>query len=347
MPINESNNQVLPISLRMIARRAGVSLGTVSNVLNHPELVSPAKREVVLKVLKEANLGDASLKANRPKATLKSLGIMIPTLTNPFYVDLSNGFQEAASLAGYGAVICSMDENREMQGFYASLLLEQKIEGVLVSPIEQWDKYLYKFAARGIPVVLHGPKQSNLDLCSISGNHFHGGELGVQHLYDLGHRSIVWVTLEDRFPQIIEREAGVVAAAERLGITLKMICVSKINAAQGEAAVERILKLDSEPTAIFCANDYTAVGVICGLSARGIKTPEEMSVLGYDGISSLSNAILPLSTISQPVEQLGRDFAKILIEEIESSATHEHKNLLFEPELIARATTSQPRLYAV
>jgi LacI family transcriptional regulator len=126
-----------------------------------------------------------------------------------------------------------------------------------------------------------------------------------------------------------------------------MICVSKINAAQGEAAVERILKLDSEPTAIFCANDYTAVGVICGLSARGIKTPEEMSVLGYDGISSLSNAILPLSTISQPVEQLGRDFAKILIEEIESSGTHEHKNLLFEPELIARATTSQPRLYAV
>jgi LacI family transcriptional regulator len=83
------------------------------------------------------------------------------------------------------------------------------------------------------------------------------------------------------------------------------------------------------------------------LSARGIKTPEEMSVLGYDGISSLSNAILPLSTISQPVEQLGRDFAKILIEEIESSGTHEHKNLLFEPELIARATTSQPRLYAV
>ena len=100
MPINESNNQVLPISLRMIARRAGVSLGTVSNVLNHPELVSPAKREVVLKVLKEANLGDVSAKANRPKAALKSLGIMIPTLTNPFYVDLSNGFQDASSLAG-------------------------------------------------------------------------------------------------------------------------------------------------------------------------------------------------------------------------------------------------------
>jgi len=98
MPIKESNNQVLPISLRMIARRAGVSLGTVSNVLNHPELVSPAKREVVLKVLKEANIGEAAVKATRPKTNLKSMGIMIPTLANPFYVDLSNGFQEAASL---------------------------------------------------------------------------------------------------------------------------------------------------------------------------------------------------------------------------------------------------------
>ena len=342
-----ANNQQMNISLRQVARRAGVSLGTVSNVINHPELVSPTKREAVLKVLKETDFKHDLPKFKNASVAFKTLGIMIPTLTNPFYVDMSNGFQAEAAATGYGVLICSMDEDKEMQDFYASLLLERNAAGVLVSPIDQRDKYLDKLASREIPVVLHGPKQTSRDICSISGNHFRGGEMGVQHLYDLGHRSIAWVTLQDRFPQIVEREAGVVSAAERLGMQLKMICISKINAAQGEAAVDMILELDSQPTAVFCANDYTAIGVICGLSARGIRTPDDISVLGYDGISSFSSSILPLSTISQPVEQLGRQAAKFLIEEITSSDNHTHKNLTFEPELIVRATTSRPRLRLV
>lgn len=341
------NNQHMNMSLRQVARRAGVSLGTVSNVINHPELVSPAKREAVLKVLKETDFIHGMPKFKSASVAFKTLGIMIPTLTNPFYVDMSNGFQAEAAATGYGVLICSMDEDKEMQEFYASLLLERNTAGVLVSPIDQRDKYLDKLAARDIPVVLHGPSQTARDMCSISGNHHRGGEMGVQHLYDLGHRSIAWVTLTDRFPQIVAREAGVVAAAERLGMQLKMVCISKINAAQGESAVEKILELDTQPTAVFCANDYTAIGVICGLSARGIKTPDDISVLGYDGISSLSSSILPLSTISQPVEQLGRQAAKFLIEEITSSENHTHKNVVFEPELIARATTDRPRLRLV
>lgn len=256
---------------------------------------------------------------------------------------MSNGFQAEASGAGYGVLICSMDEDQEMQEFYTSLLLERNTAGVLVSPINERDTYIDRLAAREIPVVVHGPKQSMRDRCSISGNHFRGGELGIQYLFDLGHRSIVWLTLKDRYPQIVEREAGVVCAAERLGIELKMVCIPKINAAEGEGAVDEILELDSEPTAVFCANDYTAIGVICGLSARGVKTPEDISVLGYDGISSLASLILPLSTISQPVEQFGRRAAKLLIEEITSSCDHTHQNLIFEPELMARATTNRPR----
>jgi DNA-binding LacI/PurR family transcriptional regulator len=341
------NNQQMSLGLRYIAKRAGVSLGTVSNVLNHPELVSPLRRDAVSRVLKETNFVHEVPNVRKVHLLVKSLGVMIPTLTNPFYVDLCNGFQSEATSEGYGVLICSMDEDRNMQEFYASLLLERSTAGVLISPIDQSDKYLDKLSARKIPVVLHGPKQFSGNMCSISGNHHYGGELGIQHLYDLGHRDVVWVTLEDRYPQIIEREAGVVAAAERLGMHLRMVCIPKINAAYGEAAVDKILDLELETTAIFCANDYTAIGVICGLSARGIKTPDEISVLGYDGISSSASSVLPLSTISQPVEQLGREAAKLLIQEISSVKNHVHQNLSFEPELKARATTTRPRLKLV
>lgn len=340
----QSNGASLPKSLRQIARLAGVSLGTVSNVINHPEVVSPAKRDAVLRVLEANNFVHPMSRQKEPRSNFKSMGIMVPTLTNPFYIDMCNGFQNEVFAKGYGVLICSMDEDRGMQDFYTSLLLESNTAGVLISPIDQRDMYLDKFTTRDIPVVIHGVRENKRDICSISGNHFRGGELGIQHLYDIGHRDIVWVTLEDRFPQIIEREAGVVSAAERLGIRLRMVCIPKINAAYGELAVEKILNLDIDPTAIFCANDYTAIGVICGLSARGIKTPDDMSVLGYDGISSISSFILPLSTISQPVEQFGREAAKLLIEESISSDSHRHQNIAFEPELIARSSTSSPRL---
>jgi LacI family transcriptional regulator len=156
----------------------------------------------------------------------------------------------------------------------------------------------------------------------------------------LGHREIVWVTGPDTIPQVIDRTTGVMRAAKVTKADISTIRVALMNSAHGVDAAKKILALKKMPTAIFCANDLLAFGVMRGLLDAGIRIPEDVSLLGYDDIAFGNSAAVPLSSISQPAYQLGVTAAELLISECEEHEVHAHQQIKFQPQLVMRASTA-------
>ncbi len=326
--------------VREIAKRAGVSVGTVSNVLNRPELVSPAKRDVVMKMMHELNFIHSTPSAKPVALILPSFGVMVPNLANPYFADLIQGFQSVANAQGFGVLICSLNDDPAQENFYISMLIERGVLGVLSYSMGGMRGLNQSLVSRNIPEVIIDRESLNSETCSVTVDHELGGKLGVEHLVSLGHTNIVWLVGRVDLPQIQARTCGVKKAAKKLGIKVRTIEVADLRIPEGEKAVETILELENPPSAIFCGNDLLAYGVLSALNARGIHTPRDISILGYDDIFMSAATALPLSTVAQPIFELGASGARLLINESQVDGPHQHINLMLKPSLVSRATTT-------
>ena len=192
---------------------------------------------------------------------------------------------------------------------------------------------------RGIAVALLDREIQGRKQCSVSVDDVHGGQIAIEYLAGLGHKNIVWVCGPESIPQVADRGAGVAKAAKVAGSKIETIRVSLMNATNGEEAARKILELDVLPTAIFCANDLLALGVMRALLASKVRIPEQVSVLGYDNIEFAPSAAVPLSSIAQPSYQMGVTAADLLLNECEDGDSHEHQQIRFQPQLVERAST--------
>jgi LacI family transcriptional regulator len=192
-------------------------------------------------------------------------------------------------------------------------------------------------------VALLDTETKNSSQCSVSVDDVRGGEIAIEHLTSLGHREIAWVTGPETIPQVADRTIGVMRAAKVTKAEISTVRVSLMNSAQGTDAVKKILALKKMPSAIFCANDLLAFGVMRGLLDAGIRIPEDVSLLGYDDIAFGNSAAVPLSSISQPAYQLGVTAAELLISECEENEVHAHQQIKFQPQLVMRASTSNKK----
>jgi LacI family transcriptional regulator len=192
---------------------------------------------------------------------------------------------------------------------------------------------------RGISVTLIDAAGKTSTECSVSVNDVRGGEIAIEHLASLNHTNIAWVCGPATIPQAADRSKGVAAAAKSLKLKISPITTGTMTFAAGEEAVEDFLALESRPTAIFCANDLLALGVMRGLIARGVRIPEEVSIIGYDDIEFAPSAAVPLTSIAQPAYQLGTVAAQLLLSECEGIETHAHQEVHFQPELVVRNST--------
>jgi LacI family transcriptional regulator len=155
----------------------------------------------------------------------------------------------------------------------------------------------------------------------------------------LGHTKIAWVCGPETIPQVADRSAGVAKAAKVANVSVQTIKVALMNSTKGEEAALKILELDQLPTAIFCANDLLALGVMRTLLANKVRIPDQISLLGYDDISFAPSAAIPLSSIAQPAYQMGITAADLLLSECEDGDEHNHQQIRFQPQLVERATT--------
>lgn len=327
------------VSLRDVAKAAKVSVGTVSNVLNRSEVVAPKTLARVQATIKELGFVPNGFARNLRSGQSRTLGLIVPDVSNPFFTEVARGVEDAASKRDYAVFLCNSDESATKEERYVNVLIQQQVRGVLITPADMKSDRLDVMRDRGIAVALLDREIKGRKQCSVSVDDVHGGQIAIEYLAGLGHKNIAWVCGPESIPQVADRGAGVAKAAKVAGSKIETIRVSLMNATNGEEAARKILELDVLPTAIFCANDLLALGVMRALLASKVRIPEQVSVLGYDNIEFAPSAAVPLSSIAQPSYQMGVTAADLLLNECEDGDSHEHQQIRFQPQLVERAST--------
>lgn len=328
--------------MKDVASLAGVAVGTVSNVLNHPNLVRPLTRARVEAAMEQLGFipnGSArQLRAGRSRC----LGLVVLDVTNPFFTEVARGAEDYAQAAGYAVILCNSDEADDKERRYLRVLEEQRVRGILITPVHGRAPELRRIRERGTPVVLLD-RPGSAGQCSVAVDDRRGGEIAVSHLLGLGHRRIALVNGPVAIRQCADRRRGALRAVERAGLdpaaVLTEVTVPAMNARAGAAAADELLGRGPRPTAVFGTNDMLALGLLRRLGQAGVAVPGDLAVVGYDDIEFAADAAVPLTSVRQPKYQLGRAAAELLLDEADRPDQHEHRRIVFKPELVARASS--------
>jgi LacI family transcriptional regulator len=334
-----------PAGIKEVAAQAGVSVGTVSNVLNRPHVVREATRARV-----EAAMADLGFVRNESARQLRAgssrlIAYVFLDAGNPFFTDVARGIEDASREHGFALVMCNSDGDAAREEDYLGLLLEQRVHGVLVTAINDRGTRLRSLPMLGVPVVLVDRPASGIqEWCSVGVDDVHGGELAVTHLLEQGHRRIGFVGGPHAIPQVADRLAGARRALEVAGRSpedLTLLETDALTVATGREAGQRLTGLPSglRPTAAFCANDLVALGLLQELIHQGVAVPDDVALVGYDDIDFAAAAAVPLTSVRQPRQLLGRTATELLLQEAERLPGHVHEQIQFTPELVVREST--------
>jgi LacI family transcriptional regulator len=242
-------------------------------------------------------------------------------------------------------VVCNSAEDPARERRYLELLEEQRVQGVLITPVDPQNHLIDELPSRGTPVVLLDRTRAGNTHCSVAVDDRLGGRLALDHLIELGHRRIAFIGGPERIGQVHDRHEGALASIADAGLpadTLVDMWTDALTVDEGRTAGARIAGLPAagRPTAAFCANDLVALGLLQGCVALGLRVPDDLAVVGYDDIEFASAATVPLTSVRQPRRELGRAAARLLLDE-SGNPDHVHQQLEFVPELVARGSTRQ------
>ncbi|MEY9211953.1 LacI family transcriptional regulator [Thermobifida halotolerans] len=347
MPAPENTRR--PVGINDVAARAGVSPGTVSNVLNRPERVAEATRLRVERAIRELdyvrNSSGRSLRAGRSD----SVGLLVLDVTNPFFTMVARGVEDQAAEDGLTVMLLNSAENPERQRRSLRVLAEHRAAGAVVMPVDNDVADLLWLRERGIPWVLLDRGDVAVDVgSSVYVDNHAGGLAAGRHLVSLGHERITYLSGPLSLEQCRTRLAGLRAALEENGVeagdAVRLIEAPSLTADSGEKAVEEVLAGGPRrrPQAVFCANDQLALGLLKGLGARGLSVPDDLSVVGYDDVDVAALVHPGLTTVAQPKYQIGRAAMRLLAAEIHEPRGA-HERLVFTPRLVVRGSTAAHR----
>ncbi|HEY4624794.1 MAG TPA: LacI family DNA-binding transcriptional regulator [Blastococcus sp.] len=341
---------MLTASIRDVAERAGVSLGTVSNVLNRPDVVSEGTRQRVLAAIAELGFVRNESARQLRAGHSRTIGLVVLDIANPFFTDVARGVEEVANAAGLAVILCNSDDRAEKEAAHLDVLAEQRVQGVIITPTAELSPALDALRARGVPVVLLDRRAPEPDRCAVAVDDVHGGRLAADHLLERGHRRIAFVGGSSGLPQVQERHEGVEQAVwDACGShdALTVFSPEKLTVAAGREAAEQIIGMPAarRPTAAICANDLLALGMLQEMVRHGMHVPEDFAIVGYDDIDFAAAAAVPLSSVRKPRQELGRRAAQLLIDEARGE-NHLHEQLLFEPTLVVRESSMVRRTVA-
>jgi len=335
------------VGIKDVAREAGVSVGTVSNVINRPDSVARQTRERVQEVVRRLGYVRSESARQLRVGASRIVALLVLDMGNPFFVDVARGAERAARAAELGVMVCNSAGSPVEEAEYLSMFVEQRVRGVLVTPAGPAGGDLALLRRHEIPyVVVDRLVDDAEDACSVSVDDVAGGELAVAHLIGQGHRSIAYVSGPGhQYQQVRDRWEGARRAVAAAGLppeTVREIPTERLDVAAGADAVARLLGLPDRPTAVFCANDLLAMGVLQTLFGLGVKVPEEIALVGYDDIQFAAAAAVPLTSVRQPAVEMGRIAAEMLVEESAADyevSGHVHRHVVLQPELAVRASS--------
>jgi LacI family transcriptional regulator len=337
-----------PAGIKDVAERAQVSIGTVSNVLNRPHLVRSATRARVVAAMAEVGFVRNESARQLRAGSSRVIAYVFLDATNPYFTDVARGAEEASRDVGLALVLCNSNGEASREAEYLDLLLQQRVHGVLITAVDYEGAVLRSLPALGMPVVLVDRRATDAhDWCSVGVDDVRGGDLAVSHLLEQGHKRIAFVGGPLSIPQVADRHEGALGALASAGSSpdsLVMLTTAALTLAAGREAGQRLAGLPARrrPTAAFCANDLIAFGLLQQLLHLGVAVPNDIAIVGYDDIDFAAAAAVPLTSVRQPSQLLGRTAIQLLQQEALRDGGHKHRQVQFEPELVVRES-SVPR----
>jgi len=330
----------MAVSVRDVAAAASVSVGTVSNVLNHPDRVAA---DTVARV--QAAIADLGFVRNDAARQLRagrsrSLGLVVLDVANPFFAEVARGAEDRATAEGMTVLLGNSAQDAAREGAYLDLFREQRVNGVLLTPATAGEERVRGLVDAGIPVILVDAEAEGVP--SVAVDDVDGGYLAVSHLLSLGRRRVAFVGGPSGVRQVADRLEGARrAVAEHPDATLEVFEQPALSVLEGRAVGEQLAHRPAadRPDAVFCANDLLAVGMLQGLSILGdVTVPGDIALIGYDDIDFASATVVPLSSIRQPAREIGAAAVELLFEGMREPDASP-RTVRFQPELVVRAST--------
>lgn len=332
-------------TIRDVAKKARVSVTTVSRVLNGSPAVRPQTKEWVLRVIKELGYSPNLLARSLKNRTSHTIGLVVDNIANPFFAEMAKGIEDLAGSKGYSLFLCNTDqsfrrgldhltvlENRGVDGIiYASIALDT--EGVLQDRIRALQK-------NGVAAVL-GRRVPGLESNAILTDDEEGAYQAVTHLIRLGHRRIAYVGGPDTLPNR-ERKKGYERACREHGLAIDpgLMVTSNFRVEGGLEATKALLSTPDRPTAVFMGNDLMAIGAVQAAKQAGLRVPQDLAIVGFDDISLASHLDPPLTTVRMPKYELGRQAMAKLLQIMAGESPGEE--VILPTELVVRRSSGVP-----
>jgi len=321
----------MSVTIYDVAREAGVSLATVSRVINNSPYVKPSTRQRVQETMErlgyEPNLVASALMTKRTRL----LALLVPDISNPFFAEVAWGVEDAAASLNYNCVICNVGDDTQKQAGYVNVLRRKGIDGIIFATAAHDDRLVLSLSKRQYPITLMARDVPSAAVNRVLTDDPLGAGLAARHLLELGHRHMAVVTEPARIHSSAERRRGFAAVLEKAGLEPVVVEADGSDLQAGFRASQGLLSLKPRPTAVFCANDMLAIGVLQAAAATGVRVPEELSVVGFDGTALAQIASPPLTTVVQPMREMGRAAVQLLIESLQNGGTP--RRVVLDPHL--------------
>jgi len=330
------------LTLRDIAKKAGVSITTVSRALNNKPDVSSKTKDKILSIVKKSgytpNLLAKSLRCQKSK----TIGVVLADISNPFFAAIAKGIEDTAHKRGYSIILVNTDEEYEKEKEALRVLVEKRVDGFLITPVQKEYKDILRIKERRIPLVLLARHFDAIETNSVVNDDELGGFLATEYLIQKGHKRILYISGPLYNSSALERLNGYKRALKEHQIQFEEKLVRGYTAKMGKVytLMKEIVKEKLNFTAIFTFSDFLALGVMKAIREEKLKIPDDVAVVGYDDIEFASFLETPLTTVHMRKYRLGMEGTNILIDEIEGKKVGEKPNTLtIKPELIVRKST--------
>jgi LacI family transcriptional regulator len=333
-------------TIRDVAAAAGVSYQTVSRVINRRPDVAEETRERVWQVVEELGYQPSAIARGLVSRRTYTLGMITADFSDPFFSQVVVGAEAEARKHGYFFLLCSTERNPHDEPEYLRLLGEREVDGILFSrpSTEEDPRHIVSLIRRGVPLVTTSYHVPGEDLTVVDVDNEDGGYKATQHLIDYGHRAIGMITGPSDWKSVKDRSAGYHLALAHAGIEPQTASVvhGDWSYASGYHAAMRLFRQTPHASGLFVQNDRMAIGAMRAMREMHIRVPEDVAVVGYDDILPAAYSSPPLSTLRQPMQEVGQLATQLLIEAIGNRDT-EKKEVLLKTELIIRASSGHRR----
>ena len=327
--------------MREVAERAGVSVTTVSHVINQSRPVSDELRGRVLVAMQELGYQPNTLARSLRRGETHTIGIIVPDSANPFFAEVARGIEDTSFEHGYSVILCNTDNNLDKESLYTNVLVEKQVDGILFVAAGLSAENIHALQRRGMPLVIVDRQVTGVQVDSVLTDNMRGGWLATQHLIELGHRRIGCIVGPSDLTPSAARVTGYQQSLSEAGIPFDEMIIVKgdFQYESGYAAADKLLTLDNPPTAIFAFNDLMAVGALSNALEKGLTIPTNLSVVGFDDVRPALYANPPITTVKQPKYEMGVLATNILLERMRDPSTPPRTQTL-DTHLVIRQSTA-------